>query len=225
VTLFFFGWDTVAFAVPGLESGAVQFATPSKEKIWMGAEDFLRAFEGEAVLEESYVGPEGNESAPLIYIQESHADYETQVRIGKLLQKLSDREAKPIRLFLEGSAFDPRPELFRIFEEKERNEAVMDYLMRRGEVSGAERFLVENAGKAAQAFGVESAEAYRENLAAFREVYQNESEAAKRLSSLGDRLDSMRSRIASKELQGLLGLWLQEKRRILPLRTYLKELR
>ncbi|MDD5216607.1 MAG: UTP--glucose-1-phosphate uridylyltransferase [Candidatus Omnitrophica bacterium] len=111
----------------------------------------------------------GGSDKLLVHIRTSHGHYEAQKNIQKLLTFLGERQGRQL-LFLEGAARKLRPELFRFFpRDQELNQKIIDALIRQGELTGAEAYLIE-AREKAEGWGVEDFEAYRRNREAFKSV-------------------------------------------------------
>jgi hypothetical protein len=138
----------------------------------------------------------------LIHIQEAHANYDAQKNIKDILQLLSKDYGVKL-ILLEGAGNKLQPELFNFFpKDAELQQAVNEKLMRVGELTGAEVFLIDNdqenrdasletrdskkrgtqtnpevrvprPATHAQAWGIENAQAYAKDRESYRKVYEN----------------------------------------------------
>jgi len=103
----------------------------------------------------------------IIHIQDAHANYEAQLHIKNILNELVEKYQ--VRLIgLEGASGSLRPELFRFFPVEKANAAVIDSLVRDGELTGAESFAVENGRADIDWIGLEDKDGYRKDLAIYR---------------------------------------------------------
>lgn len=122
-----------------------------------------------ASLEEIYIPQEGEKLiSPIIYVQSVHSHSETQRKIYEIL-KFLDQKYGITRLFIEGAAEDLNPAYFRFFDENRLNVRVAERLLEKGELTGAELFLVESERKI-PAYGLEEPDLYRANLSSFQTV-------------------------------------------------------
>ncbi|MBI4711041.1 MAG: hypothetical protein HY767_01050, partial [Candidatus Omnitrophica bacterium] len=114
-------------------------------------------------------GPAGG---PLIiHIQEAHANYDAQKNIQNILKLLAQNYG--IReIFMEGAGNQLKPDLFRFFpEEPGLQQAVNEKLLKAGELTGAEVFMM-NAPQKIEGWGVEKAEAYAKNRQAYKQTFE-----------------------------------------------------
>ncbi len=83
----------------------------------------------------------------LIHIQEAHANYDAQTNIRNILEHLSKNYGVKL-ILLEGAGNKLHPELFNFFpKDKELNGAITDSLMKAGQLTGAEVFMINNLGE------------------------------------------------------------------------------
>jgi len=122
-----------------------------------------------ASIEEVFIPDlEGAELLPLIHIQSVHAHPETQRKIYGLL-KFLDEKYKIDSLYVEGAGEQLNPAFFRFFDENELNLRVAEKLIEKGELTGAELFLIES-NRNIPAYGLEEPSLYRKNLTSFQTV-------------------------------------------------------
>lgn len=105
---------------------------------------------------------------PLIHIQSVHAHPETQRKIYGLLKFLEEKYGIE-SIFVEGAGEELNPGFFRFFNENDLNVRVAEKLVERGELTGAELFLIESE-RNIPAYGLEEPSLYRENLTSFQAV-------------------------------------------------------
>jgi preprotein translocase subunit SecA/transposase-like protein len=138
----------------------------------------------------------------IFHVQNAHGNYQAQKGIENILEYLSRRFGAR-DLFLEGAAGPLDPSVMRFFPEESLNLKVADLLMRHGEFTGAERFLLtQGAG-----YGIEDAALYRKNFELFRETAAGQ-KAAREFFSRADReIRALEGRVFSRELKRFAGEW------------------
>ncbi len=152
-----------------------------------------------------------DKSSPLIvHIRDAHGSYEAQKNIEKIIRYLNQNHGFNL-LFLEGAASRLNPGIFNYGGNSEVNLKAADLLMRRGEFSGAENFLLKNPHQAA-AFGIENVQDYRNSLRLYRSILNKLKESQKMIDDLEKDLDTKISRQASKPLQKFIRQWNQYKK-------------
>lgn len=177
-------------------------------------------------IEES--GSEFGPEAPFVfYVKDAHANYESQVKIKKLLDLLSRRHGFKLVL-VEGAQARLDPDRFHFFEQPEKNLKVADILMRKGEFSGPEYFLLENSqnGKGRiEGFGIEDEERYRENLRTFRRVYAQEEDAERFVRHADLAVEKLGTRLWSSPLRHFVKSWRRFEEREKDFLAFIKTLR
>ncbi|HQB11596.1 MAG TPA: nucleotide sugar dehydrogenase [Candidatus Omnitrophota bacterium] len=146
--------------------------------------DFAPALiSGNLLRDSSFHGRQKDDSRILIHIQEAHANYDAQNNIRNLLKYLAQNYGAKL-IFLEGAGGKLQPERLNFFpDDPELQKAVTERLMKAGELTGAEAFLIEKSGDAnvqplasnvsrSEGWGVENVDAYRSNWELYRSVYQ-----------------------------------------------------
>ena len=106
-----------------------------------------------ASIKEAFLPNPKAEDIPLIHIQSVHAHTETQKKIYELL-KFLDQKYGVKAMFIEGAGENLNPDYFRFFDENRLNVRVAQNLVEKGELTGAELFLVESQKKI-PAYGIE----------------------------------------------------------------------
>lgn len=159
-----------------------------------------------ASIEEAFIPPQANlekgGARPLIHIQSVHAHPETQRKIHALLKFLDEKYGID-SMFIEGAGEKLNPEYFRFFDDNHLNVRVAEKLLEKGELTGAELFLIESQ-KEIPAYGIESPRLYRENLASFQKVMRQRpltTAFSKNLRTTTDRLETL---VLKKEARKLL---------------------
>jgi hypothetical protein len=144
----------------------------------------------------------------LIHIQDAHGSYEAQRNIVGLIRHLTGRY-KVRLLFVEGANEKLDAECFRFFERNDWNVSVADRMMKEGEFTGPEMFLLENTSEArVAAYGVEKAGLYRKDLDLFRNVLRYSDETRTYFDRAKAEIALLQSRIFSNELRDFVKEWM-----------------
>lgn len=146
---------------------------------------------------------QGSRTPEIIHLEDAHANPEAQKNIREILKFL--REKLDYRLImLEASVGKIHPEYLRVFSgDREANDAVVESLAEMGEVTGAELYAYEKPD-AVEFFGAEDGEAYRENLASYRELLKERENVKKALAELEGKTGVIVSRLANPKLRKFL---------------------
>ncbi|PIQ86579.1 MAG: hypothetical protein COV74_04165 [Candidatus Omnitrophica bacterium CG11_big_fil_rev_8_21_14_0_20_45_26] len=148
-----------------------------------------------------------NSNKPLIiHIEDAHSQSDAQKKMELLLEHL--KNTYDIRtLFLEG-AFHGKvsPEWLQFFQDKALNQAVVNELFEKGEVTGPARFLLNQASDV-KAFGVEEKTLYQEDLETFRQVYASRDSSRIFLKNFRLQLDKLMSNQFNPELHRFMKAW------------------
>ncbi|MBF0217372.1 MAG: hypothetical protein HQL30_10315, partial [Candidatus Omnitrophica bacterium] len=139
----------------------------------------------------------------VLHIQDAHCNYAAQRRVAEIIDHIS-REYGVNVINMEGGTgkYDLSP--FTGIGDKTIREKVSDLFVKEGLVNGGEYFAANNPEKA-ELWGIEDAKLYLDNLAVYRGSLEYVSEAKNRIDSLEAALNSLKSRIYSKELAELDG--------------------
>lgn len=162
----------------------------------------------------------------MIHIQDAHANPAIQKKIQEILEYLSQRQAPsskhpetnpfmahgsggrgPLLVVIEGSAGPLHPEYLNFFQDKpELNEAIVQDLASKGELSGVEQFAWKrySLGAWSMMHGAEDIALYRENLSAYRELLFKQGEIERFLLEFRKPLDFVKSRVLSPDLRKFL---------------------
>ena len=186
--------------------------------------------------------PQSKDGSLLIHIQEAHANFDAQQNIKSILQYLSDHYGIKL-VFLEGAGNKLKPELLNFFpKDTELQKAANLTLLKAGELTGAEVFMIDQASatrgaqgatekidknllSAPEAYGVENAEAYAKDLEAFRVVCEGRAAADKFLGSFYREWQKQASREFNKDLREFLAQYVAFGEGKLPLNDWLEILR
>jgi|GEM_PF-1209042 len=141
----------------------------------------------------------------VIHIQDAHGSYEAQKNIQRLLSHLKKKYGVQL-VFLEGGASVLNPGYFHFFEEPARNQRIAKRLMRKGLLSGAEVFLIEQ-GKDVEGFGIENSGTYRQDIELFRKVLNRRKESREFIEAMEDRSQMLETRIMGRDLRKFLKAW------------------
>ncbi|HOE69422.1 MAG TPA: hypothetical protein PLH16_07240 [Candidatus Omnitrophota bacterium] len=161
----------------------------------------------------------------VIHIQDAHANPDAQRGIHEIL-KFLEKKYPGLSVAVEGAAGPLHPELLDLFREyPEANEAVIDDLLNKGELSGAELFAWENyqndvrkpehevrsnrdaelrAPNSVPVFGAEDTALYAANLKTYRELLFRRDDIANALRPARERIEKEASRILSPDLRKFL---------------------
>lgn len=146
------------------------------------------------------------EAPTLLHIQDAHANYSAQKKIQQILEHLTERYGFDL-LFLEGGSGLLDPERLQLFENSEINNQVWDALAQKGEVGGAELFLL-NTDQLVQAYGIEEADLYWENFTDFRQVLSERKANESFLNQINLSLSAIGSRQSNRQLKSFIKEWL-----------------
>jgi hypothetical protein len=150
-------------------------------------------------------------SPVIVHIQDAHTSYEAQENIRKILHHLS-KEYRFDTVFLEGGIGEIDADRMRFFQKESANQRLAESLTQDGLIGGAEWFLLDaTAQKEApkiSAMGVEDADLYRNNLAAYRHVATQRENAEEFLERLKPNMLTLSSHVFEKELRAFFKEWL-----------------
>ena len=168
----------------------------------------------------------------VVHIQDAHANPEGQENVAAMLKYL-ETKAPGIVVGLEGASGELHPEYLNFFKGyPEANRAVIEDLHRKGELNGAELFLLHKSQKRPETrdprlqtknvegsapvsslqssvFGVEDAALYRDNLQTYRELLSQRDEIQVLLTPIRAQLEKE----SSQKLNGELREFLKERSR------------
>lgn len=156
-----------------------------------------------AKIEEAFI-PDGqiDSAPPLIHIQSVHAHPETQRKIYALLKFLDEKYGID-SMFIEGAGEKLNPNYFRFFEDNRLNVRVAEKLVEKGELTGAELFLIESP-REIPAYGIEDPALYRRNLTSFQYVMRQRPATTRFTKDLRGSLDRLETLLLKKEARKLL---------------------
>ncbi|HNV86942.1 MAG TPA: hypothetical protein PKL97_08300, partial [Candidatus Omnitrophota bacterium] len=174
------------------------------EKIWI-PEELGR-------IEEIYSAPnDGVRNARLvIYLKDAHANYEAQCRIRDILRKLHGDFGIGL-IAVEGASTRLDRSQMEFFADRETNLRIANFLAEKGELSGADLFVLEKEGVDAE--GVESPDAYLENLNVFRQVHGADESRDRFMALLDGQVDLVSAKLLPKQLRRLAKAWQRLERR------------
>src|SRR3989338_1215328 len=158
-----------------------------------------------ASIEEVYEAPPKADPRLILHIQNLHGNESAQTQIKKLLGYLYEKYGFKM-LFVEGAVEELNPSYLRLFPDKERNIKLAEALVKQGELTGVEFYLVDGP-KDVRAIGIEKAELYRANYEAFRKVYGAKPETDRFLGDVDGKLEMLSSRIFPAETRRILSEW------------------
>ncbi|MBI4549895.1 MAG: hypothetical protein HY714_03100, partial [Candidatus Omnitrophica bacterium] len=145
----------------------------------------------------------------VIHLEDAHGDYAAQKNIGRIIRHL--RDVYGVRLVLaEGAHVRLEPGVFRPFSDRALNLKTADALMRRGEFTGAEKFLLEAEGdpvRRMEAYGIEDPELYRRDFELFVGILGAAEDSAGFAGRMQSRIESAATRVLSPELRAFWREW------------------
>lgn len=185
-----------------------------------------------ATLDGIYEAPPRPDPRLILHVQNAHANYDAQMKIKELLEYLHKTYAFKT-IFVEGAVDTLDPEALKMFPDAARNQKLADLMARQGELNGAELFILgedeqpgleEKQGfgvtgntkeprvpnpesRAVKAHGIENAALYRENYDALKTVFGAEATVARYLNGFEARLETLSSKVFSKDLRRVLAEW------------------
>ncbi len=155
-----------------------------------------------ASIKEAFLPDTKTENIPLIHIQSVHAHAETQKKIFALL-KFLDEKYGVRALFIEGAGEKLNPDYFKFFDQNQLNVEVAQKLVEKGELTGAELFLIESQEKI-PAYGIEDPDLYRDNLESFQIVMSRQNETNTFTKGLDGELDRLGTHLLTPHTRTLL---------------------
>jgi len=155
------------------------------------------------------------ERGMIIHIQDAHGNIPVQKNIGNALRYFTEQYG--IRqIFLEGTHEFLRPEYLDFFSDRNLNKTLERKLLERGELNGAESFLLDlqrnisgKSGPEVQILGLEDSELYREAFGLFREVLSEKPRSETFLSELDSGFEKLGGRLFAKDLRRFMKSWKQ----------------
>ncbi len=170
----------------------------------------------------------------ILHIQNAHANYDAQVKIKQLLEYMNKKYGFKT-IFVEGASSKMDADYLRLFPDAKRNRELCDALAKRGELTGAELFLMEqSAGQddggrmaegvttqapssilhpisstqsAVEALGIEKTSLYRSNYDALKKVFGAETDVNRFFSGFDSKLDRVASKTFTPETRQLIADW------------------
>lgn len=158
-----------------------------------------------ARIDEMYEAPPSVQSKLVLHIQTIHGNYETQMKIKKLLEYLHDTYGFKL-LLLEGASDKLNAKNIQVFPDEENNRNLAELLAQKGELTGGELFYLEHQDTA-EAVGIENPQLYRKNYELYREIKDHEGDLNRFLTLMNSRLMTLNSRTFSPDLRRVLSEW------------------
>lgn len=154
--------------------------------------------------------PSETGAGTIIHIQDAHASLEAQEHIRQTLHYLKAQYGFDFVL-VEGGIGELQADRLQAFPDKPLNQELAELLVKRGVLSGSERFLLDEAesarGPLSRMLGVEDGKLYEENLNAYRQVTGDRSENEKFLEALRIQIVTEGSRTMNPKLQKFFKEW------------------
>ncbi len=150
-------------------------------------------------VEERFVG---SDPRFVLIAQDIHANYEAQNNIAQIMQFLQTGKTRGNfqLMALEGGDAEVDPFLFKAMDDEAIRSQLIDYFMKEGSITGAERYLIE-AKTPAKGIGVEDADAYMQNLGHFRKSYEQKDGIRQDLQVVQNFLSKLKPLVFTEELR------------------------
>ncbi len=150
-------------------------------------------------VEERFVG---EDPRFVLIAQDIHANYEAQNNIAQIMQFLQTGKTRGNfqLMALEGADAQVDPFLFKAMDDEAIRSQLIDYFMKEGSITGAERYLIE-AKVPAKGIGVEDADAYMENLDHFRKSHEQKEGIREDLQVVQNFLSKLKPLVFTDELK------------------------
>ncbi|MBI4550116.1 MAG: methyltransferase domain-containing protein [Candidatus Omnitrophica bacterium] len=144
----------------------------------------------------------------LLHIQDAHGSYEAQKNIEKIIRHVVETYGADL-LFIEGAHEKVEAARFRFFKDNSMNLDVADILMRHGEFSGPEMFLLSRGagGARIEAVGIEDPGVYRRDYEIFCELIRASAESKRYFDELDSAVNVLESRHFSNDLRDFIKEW------------------
>jgi hypothetical protein len=126
----------------------------------------------------------------IIHIQDSHANYEAQGNIAKIIEYIisnqrsavsgelkSDSRKPPLLIALEGAKGEIDTSIFNKIHDKDKRKEVLDSLTKEGILAGSEFYDAISQNKNCILWGVEDKEAYIDNVKSFKQIQETKKTA------------------------------------------------
>jgi phosphomannomutase len=144
-----------------------------------------------------------SESTPrVIFVQDLHLHYPTQQRILKLLNHLYTKQIVSGPIAMEGVEGDYDTTTLAILPSGKTKEKLVDYFMRKGELSGDEAFAVLR-GERHRLYGVDDVRAYRLNRELYKATLSRRKNLYAALGHLQSELTILKNTYYTRELREL----------------------
>lgn len=159
-----------------------------------------------ASVEEFWEAPARPNPKMILQIQNAHTNYEAQSKIRDLMSYLNQNYGFKT-IFVEGASEELNPDYLKLFPDAETNKKLWDELAKRGQITGADWFLLNDEKSGAKGVGIENAELYKKNYEALKAVYSRESETAKFVGGLESELDKLATKTLPTETRKIISEW------------------
>ena len=201
-----FSLTTIAWSAPEL---ALPNAALRQDVFLPSFVEQIQIPESIGTIEKRYAPKES--SSFILHLQDAHGHLEAQENIQAILEFLHD-EYDVNLLLIEGGVGKLDPRLLEYFRNSDLNLKVADLLMESGIIGGPEKFLVEQSIEslegAPDAYGVEDAGLYRENIQAFRKVFAEKEKAERFLEQVKVEIVTASSHLLNDKLKKFFREWM-----------------
>lgn len=195
-----FSWDTIAWSSP--QPGLPFPKAQNLQK--------LHIPETLGIVEQEYFPANAAKAPQVIYIQDAHAQEEAQRNIKAILNYLQQQN-KISGIYIEGARGKIDPSLLNVLPVEEANQAMADYLLKLGELTGSELYAL--GSHPIQVEGVEDIDRYAKSFELFQQLKTRKTEIAELLKFYHQKLEQACIRLFRGDLAKFVidqKLWKEE---------------
>ena len=144
----------------------------------------------------------GKDPRFVLIAQDTHCNYEAQNNFAQTMQFLQTGKTRGNfqLMALEGGDAEIDPFLFKAMDDLEIRSQLIDYFMKEGSITGAERYIIETKSPI-KGVGVEDANAYMENLKHFQNTHALKEGIRKDLVQIQNILRQLKPQVFTPELK------------------------
>jgi len=147
----------------------------------------------------------GGKEKVIIHIQDSHANYEAQTNLVRILKSIKASKIGPaVKLIaLEGAAGKLNTAPYIAYPDKDVRRGLTDYFMKKGFLTGPEAYSIET-GQPSLLYGIEERPLYVENLLNFRKAQKVKPEMLSQMGGIASAIGALSKQVFSREMNELL---------------------
>ncbi|MBI1977207.1 MAG: hypothetical protein HYS55_00480, partial [Candidatus Omnitrophica bacterium] len=219
-----FSWDTVVWSQPNVSLGipkhqAVEHGVAISSLYDLTIPDSI------GTIQQKFLPTSPNQSQPfVIHIQDAHAHPEAQRNIQAIFEYLAE-EKRIAKVALEGAFGEIDPKILNLLPVEEVNEAMAEYLVGMGELTGAELFGRKHESVGIGFYGVDDQALYARSFELFQKIKSSERELKRALDFYHQAFERLEFKVLNEKLRTYVQkrrLWNKQRDELLP---YLEVLR